>query len=158
MPVFLTKEHTYGSCPCCGGTTTVAKGSVTTADLPETTYWVRWSPAHPEHDMLFVIDLPDSKRSVATLYSLENGSFMVIGPDEPRTDLSVLTHPMNRKDVIGSPLAGRVFAYLDEIYLHDPGVAAYISKHAIPASAAPLKSPLIVTAVLIVIVLLYFLL
>ena len=105
----------------------MAKGTVRTEQGPETDYWVRWTEKHPEHHMLFVVIDPQSKRPVASLYSIELNNFMVVGPDNEFVDLEMLDHPFSREEIIGTPLAKQIFSYLDEIFLNDQAITEFVS-------------------------------
>ncbi len=58
------------------------------------------------------------------LYRFESNSFMVVGPGNYDWQSSVAILPRDR--VIGTPLAKTVFQTLDEIWLHDPELIAFV--------------------------------
>ena len=77
--------------------------------------------------MLFVVTEPKTKRPVASLYSIELESFMIVEPDNEFVDLGMLENPLSRDEVIGTPVAQKIFAYLDEIFLNDQAVNKFAS-------------------------------
>ena len=130
MPVKNTKKSAFRKCDCCGSKTQKVTGTAYLDVESEALYIGRWTVGQPEHGMAFLI-LPNGVGAfVSLLYSFENESFMVVGEDG--TDWYLGEHSMpilDRDEVIGTPLAGKVFEFIDEIWLHDKAVSRFHRKH-----------------------------
>lgn len=86
--------------------------------------------------MLFVVTEPKTKRPVASLYSIELESFMIVEPGNEFVGLGMLENPLSRDEVIGTPVAHKFFAYLDEIFLNDQAVNKFASTPISPPKSA----------------------
>lgn len=75
--------------------------------------------------MAFLILLPGAKAFVSILYSFEASSFMVVSEDDCNWYLNQGERIFDREEVIGTPLANRVFSFIDEIWEQDPDVADF---------------------------------
>lgn len=75
--------------------------------------------------MAFLIALPGKEAYVSVIYRFEAGSFMVVSENDCDWYLEEDQRIFAREEVIGTPLAARVFAFLDEIWLHDPAVIKF---------------------------------
>lgn len=97
-------------------------------------YFVQWTVGAPEHDPN--IDLivgpwgkeakPEHRVAVSLLYrpARAGGSFMVIDGEGRHTDDRALCgRALKREEVVGTPRAKEVFAFLDAIWLTDPRIA-----------------------------------
>jgi hypothetical protein len=118
MPVRDVKIKVLGKCPCCNFKTKQVTGAVYINDDYETLYLARWTVQAPHHGIAFLILISETGACVSILYSFEEESFMVVGEDGYNWNLSHL-RVLDRNDVIGTPLAELVFAFLDEIFIHD---------------------------------------
>lgn len=120
MPVRDVNIKVLGKCPCCNSNTKIVTGTVYINDDFETLYLARWTMHAPDHGIAFLILIPDTGTCVSILYSFEEESFMVVGEDGYDWYLSSYgLRVLDRNEVIGTPLAEPVFAYLDEIWIHD---------------------------------------
>jgi len=75
--------------------------------------------------MALLIGLGDPRGFVGARYSVEANAITVIDPEDydwQSTDIRVL----RRADVIDTPLATKAFRVIDEIWLHDPEIQAFI--------------------------------
>ena len=124
LSVEPTRESEFGPCECCGDKSRFASGYVR-SENGETAYFVHWTLGKVgEHGAHFDLLIPKLERlvGVSVEYRLtESGpGFMVIDADGrpvwkrlPEADL------LSREDVVGTPLAQRVFDTLDAIWLQD---------------------------------------
>jgi hypothetical protein len=120
MPVRDNKSKVVGKCPCCISNTKQVTGTVFINNDYETLYLARWTVQAPNHGIAFLILIPETGTCVSILYSFEEESFMVVGEDGYDWHLSDFDlRVLDRNEVIGTPLAELVFAYLDEIWIHD---------------------------------------
>jgi hypothetical protein len=120
-----------GPCPCCGNMSRVVWGFIRDPDGPMAVYYVNWTPGRVEHDAnveLILGEWGDGTSSAdrfvvaVVLRRLPSGpQFGVIDADSRRgAKLERLADTLLRRDqVIGTPLAAKVFAILDAIWLQD---------------------------------------
>jgi hypothetical protein len=118
MPVRNNECKVLGKCPCCISNTKQVTGTVYINNDYETLYLARWTVQAPNHGIAFLILISETGTCVSILYSFEEESFMVVGEDGYEWNLSHL-RVLDRNEVIGTPLAKLVFAFLDEIFIHD---------------------------------------
>ena len=141
MSIAENQHYHRGVCACCGSDTAYTRGVVLRGRERIAKYLIKWTVGDPSHGMGWLVSLPqaDSGRevSISLRYSFEHDSFMVrhLG-DEPWTDddLAGFGELLDRDHVIGTPLAERTFAVVDEIWLADPYVLQFV------ASAGPENS------------------
>jgi hypothetical protein len=97
-------------------------------------YLVKWTVANPSHGMGWLVSLPQGPSgkevSVSLGYSFEHRSFMVrhLGDYswEPN-ELAGFGEVLDRDQVIGTPLADRTFAVVDDVWLSDPYVQDFVA-------------------------------
>jgi len=134
MPVVDIKHYHRGVCPCCGSDTAGTRGIVTNDDARIASYLIKWTVGDPSHGMGWLVSLPESDSgrevSVSLAYSFEHASFMIRHladhswePD----DLAGFGELLDRDQVTGTPLAKRVFAVVDDIWLNDPYVRDFVA-------------------------------
>ncbi len=128
-------QHQHlGICPCCGSDTACTRGVVLSDGKRIARYLVKWTVGDPSHGMGWLISLPQTGTAcdvaVSLRYSFEHDSFMVrhLG-DEPWTpdDLAGFGELLDRDQVIGTPLADRTFAIVDDIWSSDPYVMEFVA-------------------------------
>lgn len=95
---------------------------------------LKWTVGDPSHGMGWLVSLPqiDSGRevSVCLAYSFEHASFMIRHLADyawEADDLAGFGKLLDRDQVIGTPLAERVFAIVDDIWLTDPYVGSFVA-------------------------------
>ena len=128
MPIQDHRTGTTGSCHCCGTVTRKSTGTALLPHHPAIVYFARWTPDCPGSLIAFLIGLGHPGGFVSVLYRFESNSFMVVGPGDYDWQSSVAILPRDR--VIGMPLAKTVFQTLDEIWLHDPELIAFVQSAA----------------------------
>ncbi len=134
MPaVNITHSH-LGVCPCCGSDTARTRGVVERDGIQVAAYLIKWTVGDPSHGMAWLVSLSDplSRRavSVSLSYSFEHGSFMVRHVNDyswAEDDTTGFGELLGRDQVIGTPLAARVFEIVDEIWLSDPYVQDFVA-------------------------------
>lgn len=96
-------------------------------------YLIKWTVRNPSHGMGWLVSLPHPESgkevSVSLEYSFEYNSFMVghLGDYKwEADDLAGFGELLDRDQVIGTPLAERVFAVVDDIWLSDPYVHDFV--------------------------------
>jgi hypothetical protein len=127
-------SHDHGPCPCCGDMSRAVNGYVYLNNAAYAAYFVHWTlgqvPKHGAH-IDFVIgrwgDGTDAshRRAVSLEYRIgETGpSVMVIDAHSRiHADGTLAKHALRREDIIGKPLAKKVFAICDAVF--DAGRAA----------------------------------
>jgi len=138
MPAADYQHYHRGACSCCGSDTAYTRGVVLAGSVPIAKYLIKWTVGDPSHGMGWLVSLPQAGAgpdvSISLRYSFEHDSFMVrhLG-DEPWTpdDLAGFGELLDRDKVIGTSLAERTFAIVDDIWLTDPFVREFV------ASAGP---------------------
>lgn len=119
------------TCDCCGRTTKTVWGDV---GIPNTTlavYYVSWTRDAADHtpNIDLILGLwgegsdPSQRMLVSLLYKPgpDGGSFMVIDSDHRLLNkLDVCGKGLRRVEVVGTPLADEIFAFVDAIWLLDP--------------------------------------
>lgn len=109
-----------GKCSCCDSETKKTSGTAFLDDGYEALYIARWTVGKPDHGIAFLILIPGLGSFVSIVYSFETDSFTVVGEDDCDWYLSEDSMRIfERNEVIGTPLAKRAFAFLDEIWMHD---------------------------------------
>lgn len=98
------------------------------------TYMIKWTVGDPSHGMGWLVSPPDPvsgrEVSVSLGYSFEHASFRVrhVGDYSwDADDTSGFGDLLDRDQVIGAPLADRVFELVDEIWLSDPYVQEFVA-------------------------------
>jgi hypothetical protein len=128
-------DDVSGICACCGGTSRMVRGIIRHEDHDLAMFIVHWTlgrvAKHGASFDLIVNFRPDNtapvERCLISLsYRLVDGipSFMVIDSKNRVVARSPLvTCPLNRADVIGTPLAPDIFSICDEIIERDSRIA-----------------------------------
>jgi len=130
-----TNQAEFGPCPDCGEMTKRVWGWVHRCDVVIAAYFVEWTPSHPQQDATFDLIVgewgegagPQNRKAVSVGYRvMETGpSFMVQDAKARKVGSSPLvSEALDRKQVIGQPIAENVFAICDAVYLGDPRIAA----------------------------------
>ncbi len=124
-------KESAGTCACCGRMSKTVWGDISQNGATLAVYFVQWTVGAPDHKPN--IDLVigawgegtdvDNRFLVSLLYKTggDGGSFMVIdGEDRLASKRSVCGRAMRRVQVVGTALAGEVFALVDALWLTDP--------------------------------------
>jgi hypothetical protein len=132
MPAAAIKHYHQGACPCCGTETACTRGIVINDNKRIASYLIKWTVGDPSHAMGWLVSLPDGEWgrevSVSLAYSVEHGSFMVRHRGRyswNADDLAGFGDSLDRDQVIGTPLAERVFSVVDHIWLTNPYVREF---------------------------------
>jgi len=129
-----TNECELGPCPDCGQKTKRIWGYVYRDDAAMAAYFVEWTPSHAQRDAMFDLTVgtwgegagPEQRKSVSLAYRvLQTGpSFMVQNANARKIgSSSLVSQALDRNDVIGQPIAEKVFAICDAIYIGDPRIS-----------------------------------
>jgi len=94
----------------------------------EALYLAQWSDRKPDHGIAVLIILPGEDEFFSVMYSFESTSFMVVSEEDYDWRLSDGMKIMDREKVTGTPLAPRIFSFLDEIWVHDRVVSKLYRK------------------------------
>jgi hypothetical protein len=133
MPVTDIQHEHRGHCSCCGTDTVATRGKLVNGSRQIAAYLVKWTVDQPSHGMIWLVSFRSERNEdlvVCLRYFFEEGSFMVRGlGDETWTpeELEGYSRLLDRDEVIGTPLAERVFAMVDEIWLTDPHVLEFVA-------------------------------
>src|SRR5690349_18733931 len=134
MPAEDIEHFHRGVCPCCGTDTACTRGTVREGPTQIARYFIKWTVGTPSHGMVWLLSLPEvvGGRAVAVSlrYSFEQNSFMVRHhDDEPWTsdELAGFGDLLDRDDVIDTPIADRVFAVVDDVWLSDPYLQDFVA-------------------------------
>jgi hypothetical protein len=97
---------------------------------PAPIYIARWNPKVPAHGIAFLIGMGMYGGFVSIKYSFEINAFTVLDPMDYGwgQDLLILL----RDEVIGTPLAAKVFQVIDEIWLHDLEIQLFCNRQKNP--------------------------
>ena len=120
-----------GRCECCGNESRCVWGIVFDDDVATAAYWMQWTPRHllEEGANLDLVvgrwgenATSEDRMAIALLHRQQadgTPALMVIdAADRPSRD-RLAAKTLSRDDVIGTPLARRVFALADAIYAND---------------------------------------
>jgi hypothetical protein len=129
-----TNESEFGPCPDCGQKTKRVWGYLYRDDAAIAAYFVEWTPSHEQRDAVFDLIIgtwgegagPEQRKAVSVAYRvLQTGpSFMVQDANARKIgSSSLVSEALNRSDVIGRPIAEKVFAVCDAVYIGDPRIA-----------------------------------
>lgn len=127
-------QSEFGPCPDCGERTKRVWGYVYRLDAAIATYFVEWTPAHPQRDAVFDLIIgtwgdgstPNDRQAVSVAFKvLDSGpAFMVQDASaRPIGSSALVSTALGRNAVIGTPLSNNVFEICDLIYLADPRIA-----------------------------------
>jgi hypothetical protein len=128
-------SHDYGPCPCCGDMSRAVNGYVYADDAAYAAYFVHWTvnqvEKHGAHLDFIIGKWGDgSKASDRSAVSLEyrmteNGPFVTVIDAHSRNHAEgkLAKRALRRQDVIGKPLAKKVFAICDAVLLQDERLA-----------------------------------
>lgn len=125
--VYPTEAFDDAPCPCCGKTTRVLRGKVED-DWGQLRYTSFFTPGRALQDgaTFDFIEHTQPLTAVSTTLSY-NGSgpwFGVTDVPEEKATASGFAWK-TRADVIGTPLAGRIFAAIDAVWIGEPGLAEF---------------------------------
>ena len=119
------------TCPCCGNRTRSVWGTVSDTNQIIAAYFVRWTPNHKDKGASFdlIVGLwgDDSSKMDRLAVSLDyrccDGSFMVVNAnDRDRKFDDLAAKSLAREEVVGHPIATRVYAIIDAIIMKDERV------------------------------------
>jgi hypothetical protein len=134
MPASKITHSHRGVCPCCECETACTRGTVENDGTRLAVYLIKWTVGDPSHGMAWLVSLPDPASgrevSVSLGYSFEYNSFMVRHVGDYSWDADDTTgfgELLDRDQVIGTPLAARVFEMVDDIWLSDPYVQDFVA-------------------------------
>ena len=122
-----------GTCSCCGRQSKTIWGDVSQGENTVAVYYVQWTVGAPAHRPNVDLVLgawgdhanPDQRVLVSLLFNpaKDGGSFMVIdGTDRPANKPELCSRGLLRTEVVGTPLATKVFEIVDAIWLSEPRV------------------------------------
>jgi hypothetical protein len=128
-------QRTFGPCSCCGNMTERVWGYVHEGDTTVAAYFVEWTPGHADRAASFDLIIgkwgPEAsevdRQGVALAFRhLQTGpAFMIVdAADRPIGVSSLIREALSREQVLGMPIAERVFAICDAIYLQDRRVSS----------------------------------
>jgi hypothetical protein len=128
-----TSEREFGPCPDCGQKTKRIWGYVYCDDAAIAAYFVEWTPSHAQRDAMFDLIVgtwgegagPEQRKAVSVAYRvLQTGPSFMVQDASARTigSSSLVSQSLDRDDVIGQPIAEKVFAICDAIYAGDPRI------------------------------------
>ena len=119
----------YGPCPCCGDMSRSVWGLVYEDDVSRGSYFVHWTlnqvENHGAHIDLIIgtwrNGAPAGPRSAISLeYRIgDTGPSVMVIDAHGRHHANVAERILRREDVIGTPLAKKVFAICDAVLLQD---------------------------------------
>lgn len=143
MPIHEYRKLVTPPCKCCGGITRSTTGIVDLGWDPAPIYIARWNPESWDHGIALLVGLGDPRGFVGARYSVEAGAITVIDPEDYDWQWSEI-RVMRRADVIDTPFATKAFRVIDEIWLHDPEIQAFIGGDHIsnPNSDSAARNPL----------------
>lgn len=127
-------SQSEATCDCCGRTTKTVWGDLGIPNKTLAVYYVSWTRDAPDHtpniDLILGPWGQDSDPSQRVLVSLlykpgpDGGSFMVIDSDHRLLNKrDICSKGLRRVEVVGTPLADQIFAFVDAIWLLDPRVS-----------------------------------
>jgi len=128
-------SNDYGPCPCCGDMSRSVCGYVNAGNDTHAVYFVHWTLGqvyrHGAHFDIILGRWGDgttaaNRRAVSPEYRItEKGPFLMVIDAHGRdhADGTLAKRALRRDDVIGKPLAKKVFAICDAIFLHDDRIA-----------------------------------
>lgn len=122
-------ETNVSKCACCGNITKTIWGDVGDSERALAVYYVGWTVGTDKHHASVDLILGDwgeeSKPDGRVLVSLvfrpgKDGGFIVVdSAGRPADDRQLCGTALKRADVVGTPLAARVFELVDAIWLQD---------------------------------------
>ncbi len=130
-----TGEKDFGPCECCGRMSRSVWGALHEGDRTEAAYFVQWTRGGvPDHGAYFdfIIGKWGDQASAADRVAVslefrqtENGpEFMVIDSEGRSVSRSPLVHRgLSRAEVIGTPMAKRVFRMVDFVWAQEGRIA-----------------------------------
>jgi hypothetical protein len=119
-----------GQCECCGNESLCVWGIVFEDNVATAAYWMHWTPRHLDEgaNLDLVVgrwgeDATSKDRVAIALLHRQQAdgtpALMVIDAADRPTRGRLAGRALSREEVIGTPLAGRVFALADAIYAND---------------------------------------
>ena len=117
-----------GHCDCCGTATKRVWGLVRRDGVAVATYFVGWTESKPDHGAAFDLILgkwgdsttKEDRYAVALDFRLigQSPKFMVVDAiNRVTSDSPLVGAALKRSDVIGTPLAPKIFAVIDAVYM-----------------------------------------
>ena len=133
LTIYPDDNASFGPCECCGQMTSRVWGYVNDGDVGIAAYYVEWTPGHEERaaNFDFIIgkwgkdaEAKDRQAVAVEFRKLETGpGFRVIDAIYRQVaESSLVSEALNRDAVIGTPIATKVFALCDLVYLEDPRI------------------------------------
>jgi hypothetical protein len=137
MPLHLEidpdHQRTFGPCECCGNMTQRVWGNIYEGEAAVAVYYVEWTPGHDEPPATFDFIVGpwgdassrEQRKAVCLHFKkLESGpSFMVVdATNRPVGKSDLVAEALRRDQVIGHPIAQKIFALCDAIWLDDPRI------------------------------------
>lgn len=151
MPITIETDgsNESGPCECCGHMGRTVWGYLHDNSSPVAAYFVQWTLGRVEdHGANFDLIIgewgghssPKDRAVVAVAFRRVSGApqFMIIDAESRPAARSkhLATVAMQRVDVVGTPLAPRVFAMLDAIWTGDSRIAEVVEHVSVPGSAS----------------------
>jgi hypothetical protein len=119
----------YGPCPCCGDMSRTVWGLVCKDDVSFGSYFVHWTlnqvGNHGAHIDLIIGTrrngkLAGPRKAISLEYRTgDAGPSVMVIDAHGRSHASIAERVLRREDVIGTPLAKKVFAICDAVLLQD---------------------------------------
>jgi hypothetical protein len=131
LSVELAGSNDYGPCKCCGNMSRRVWGFLVDGGATVAVYYVHWTIGRVDHGASINLIIGrwgaettrDDRAAVAVAFRIVQGEpqFMVVDAasrSEAKTS-SLAANALQRTQVIGTPVAQRIFAMLDAIWLSD---------------------------------------
>lgn len=126
-------KESQGTCACCGNTSKTIWGDLSDDQGTHAVYFVQWTVDSPDHypNIDLIIGpwgegTSADQRMLACLRfrpAPDGGAFMVIDAGDRRPSSPPLfSRSLRRDEVVGTPLAPRVFQLVDAIWLTNPRI------------------------------------
>ena len=127
IEIEISGENDVAHCDCCGHASRTVWGLISEDGALTGCYYVHWSPGYldalPKINVIFGEWGEGSAVGARSLVSLRykpgnDGGFMVV--DAQQRDAGTLAgQVLTREEVVGKPLAARIFRWLDVVWLSD---------------------------------------
>lgn len=126
-------NESTGNCDCCGKQSKTIWGDLSDSSGAKAVYFVQWTVGQPHHLPNFDLvvgpwgdgSTPADRVLVSLLYQPQpgGGSFMIAsGKGRRADDRRLCDRTLERADVVGSPLASKVFSLVDALWLTEPRI------------------------------------
>jgi hypothetical protein len=120
------------ACECCGNASRTVDGFLHEGGATRAGYLVHWTRGHV-HDEGAHFDFivgkwgepsePGDRVAVSLIYQRGSGFTVIDAGDRPVAQSELTGRALARAEVIGTDLAGKVFAMVDRVWLGDPRIA-----------------------------------